>query len=252
MIRALIVDDEFLARKRLEKLLEAHSSIKVVGEAKNVKDAVLQIDEKRPHLVLLDIQMPGGNGFDILNKVRHRAFHIVLTTAYDQFAIKAFDVQAVDYLLKPFDERRLAEALERVQDRIRLQQVSGLEDKMMALLRSFHAERSDHLEYFEMKEKGRLIRVLTEDVLYLKANGNYISLATKERKHVLRSTLNAVEQDLNPGQFTRVHRSVILNRHHVTQIRYQGNNEYKIEMSDGHQITSGRSYKENLDGIISD
>ncbi len=251
MITSIIIDDEFLARKRLEKLLENNSFVKIIGEAKNGKEAIDLIRNKSPDLLFLDIQMPEMNGFEVLEKIDKNA-HIIFTTAYDQYAIKAFEENAVDYLLKPFDIDRLNQAVDKVRKVVKSKRSVELEEKFALLLKTYQALDSSYLETFTIKEKGREIHVLADEVYYLKSEGNYISIKTDSRKYLLRQSMNQVESELNPSKFLRIHRSYIVNTNFIVKTIYRNNNEYELELTDGSVLVSGRTYKSRLDDYLND
>ena len=246
MIRAVIIDDEYLARQRVLKLLEEYDEIKCIGEAKNGNLGIELIKEMEPDLVFLDIQMPDIDGFEMLQKLKNSKHkpYIVFTTAYDSYAIKAFDVHALDYLLKPFDEDRFSESMNKVIEYFKIKKSSDFGDKLMGLIKDFDRQDDHYIAKFEIKERGFEIEVDIDDILYIEANGNYLNLVTKEKVQLYRATMSNIADSLNPTQFLRVHRSFILNKNFISKCTYLNNNEYEFKMKNGDSINSGRSYKE--------
>ena len=242
MIRSVIIDDEFLARERLKKLLTHHDDIQVIGEAKNGKEGLSLIKMKTPELVFLDIEMPDLNGFIVLNKLTTKPI-VVFTTAYANYAIKAFEVQAMDYLLKPFDEERLGDCLLRVREKISTGKFASLGLQMEQLVKSHVADTSKYRLSFIIKEKGDRTEVFVDDVILMEADGNYIRLVTPAKTYLYRFSMNNLEKDLNPEQFIRIHRATILNKNAIKTYKYLGNNEYEFLMTNSYRVTSSRRFK---------
>jgi len=249
-LRCLIIDDEFLARQRLLKLLEPFDDIVIVGECRNGQEALELIPLKEPDLLFLDIQMPDMNGFTVVSKLTTKP-HIIFTTAYDSYALKAFEINAVDYLLKPFDEDRLCIALERIRALKKKKQASHLEDKIKKLLRSYENEATDFLHEIVIPINGRDISVYVEDVIYFKSDGNYVHIVTQTKSYLYRSTLNSLSDCLDTNQFLRIHRSTILNKFYIKKCSYNNNNEYKFHLKNDEQLVSSRSYKTLISEYLS-
>lgn len=246
-LRVLIVDDEPLARERIRTLLGPHEDIEIVGEAGDGRSAVDRVEELRPDLMFLDVQMPQLNGFDVVARIPgDRMPFVVFVTAHDRYALRAFDVNAVDYLLKPYDDDRFFASLEKAKRSTELHHTSKLTGKLMDLVRAHIHASSEHIEQFIIKDKGREFKVAVDDLVYLRSEGNYLMLQTKDRHHLYRMTMNAVEAELDPARFLRIHRSYMVNKAHVRNARYNGNNEFVFTMGNGERIISGRSYKEHI------
>lgn len=245
MIRCVIVDDEFLARERLKKLLAEHSDFEVVAEAKNGELGVEAIKVKAPDVVFLDIQMPDLDGFGVINNL-DKVPHIVFTTAYDHYALKAFDVHALDYLLKPFDEDRLSDTLELVRDRIASDQSSLLASQMKSLLKTFDESKGKFRRSFLIKEKGFENEVMVEEVIYMEAQGNYVKLVTEKKDYLYRIGMNVLESELDSMHFMRIHRTYILSKQWIEKQSYQGNNEFKFTLRNGVELNSSRSFKKHI------
>jgi len=249
-LRCIIIDDEFLARQRLLKLLEPFDDIVIVGECRNGQEALELIPLKEPDLIFLDIQMPDMNGFTVVSKLAIKP-HIIFTTAYDSYALKAFEINAVDYLLKPFDEDRLCIALERIRVLKKKKQVSHLEDKIKKLLRSYENKATDFLNEILIPLNGRDITIYVEDVIYFKSDGNYVKIVTETKSYLHRSTLNSLSDRLDTNQFLRIHRSTILNKFYIKKCSYNSNNEYKFHLKNEEQLLSSRSYKTLISEYLS-
>lgn len=247
MIKAVIVDDEFLARQRVLKLLEDYEEIKCIGEAKNGLLGLQLIKEVEPDLVFLDVQMPDIDGFELLSRLKLKTKpYIVFTTAFDSYAIKAFNVHALDYLLKPFDEERFSESMNKVIEYFKIKKSSDFGDKLMGLIKDFDRQATDYITKFEIKEKGYEITIDIDDIVYIEANGNYLNLNTKDKVYLYRETMSTINAYLDPNYFLRVHRSFILKKSSISKCVYLNNNEYEFLLKNGNKVRSGRSYKENV------
>lgn len=250
-LRCLIIDDEFLARKRLSKLLTSYEdTIAIVGECRNGTDALEKIALKEPDLIFLDIQMPDMDGFTVLSKLKQLP-HVIFTTAYDQFALKAFEINAVDYLLKPFDEERLAIAIERITALHKQQKASVLEHQLKKLLHVYESPNTSFLNEITLVKNGRTVSIFTDDVICFKSDGNYVSIITEKNATLYRKTLSTLYNDLDKNQFLRIHRSIIINAVYIASSIYTGNNEYRFTMKNGATFTSSRSYKDAIAEFLS-
>lgn len=246
-IRTVITDDEPMARMRVRRLLAKDPEIDVVGEFRDGEGAYEGLRLLKPDLLFLDVEMPGLNGFEMLERTdpQHVPF-VIFVTAYDHYASRAFDVEAVDFLLKPFSDKRFLASLARAKRSIEVRNSTTLTGRLMDLMRDYIHVHSSFTEVFAIKERGREIRVPADDLVYIRAKGNYLHLYTKERHHVYRATLNTLETELDPKRFLRVHRSFIVNMMHVSSWRYTGNNEFIFIMANGDRLMSGRAFKEPL------
>ncbi|WKZ66112.1 MAG: LytTR family DNA-binding domain-containing protein [Flavobacteriales bacterium] len=252
-IRTLIVDDEPAARARLAKLLAQDTEVELIGECRNGQEAVEAVQKHRPDLLFLDVQMPSLNGLETVDRIAgDRMPFVVFVTAHDRYALKAFDVNAVDYLLKPYDDDRFFASLEKAKRHIDMRMSDKLTGKLMDLVREHMHARSEFTEVFTIRDKGREHKVSVADIHFLRAEGNYINLQLKDRHYLYRMTMNAVETELDPQRFLRIHRSYIVNRAHVRAARYSGNNEFIFSMETGDRIVSGRSYKEPIARALQD
>ncbi|GAB5473890.1 MAG: LytTR family DNA-binding domain-containing protein [Maribacter sp.] len=248
----IIVDDEFLARQRIIKLLENHKNISVLAECKNGKEAIEEIKLRTPDFVFLDIEMPDRDGFSVLRKLDTIPY-VIFTTAYDNFALKAFEINAVDYLLKPFDQERMDLSLERMKDILQKEGAVKLSNKISAIINAHKAVEDGNPGFqFEIKKNGRVFIVPPEDIVSIHADGNYLVLKTVDQKFLYRSTMQKVEAELSNSMFIRVHRSIMVNKRFVNRIAYKGNSEYKIVLKTKDTIITGRLYKDNAISLLDD
>ena len=249
ILRSIIIDDEYLARQRLEKLLDSFDEINVISTCRNGKGAIESVELKEPDLIFLDIQMPDMDGFTVLSKLKQKPY-VIFTTAYDQFALKAFEINAVDYLLKPFDEERLKIAIKRILELKQQQKASILEHKLKNLLYSYSTKETDFLTEINIVQNGRTITIFTEDIIYFKSDGNYVQIITSEKTYLYRKTMNTLYDTLDQSQFLRIHRSILINKTYIHSTNYTGNNEYKFKLKNGETLISSRSYKTLISGFI--
>ena len=249
-IRAAIVDDEPLARQRIRNLLLEAEDVEVIAECANGKDAIESLEESPPDLLFLDIQMPEIDGFDVLQAIGvGRVPAVIFVTAYDQFALRAFEAHALDYLLKPFDDERFGAALQRARERIRQQQGGDLDRRLQALLENV---RGDHgyLRRLVVPSGHRNVFVRTEHIDWIEAERNYIRLHVGGRAYLLRENLSHIVSALDPTTFCRIHRSVIVNIDRIQAVEALFRGEYQVVLHDGTKLTSGRSYRRNLHSVM--
>lgn len=246
-IRTIVVDDEPLARLRIVNLLKKIDYVSIIGECKNGREALKSIKSYKPDLVFLDIQMPDLNGFDVLSQAQFNPIpFIIFVTAYDQYALKAFDVHAVDYLLKPFDDERFMTALQHAKQQLDLKENAFLHKKMLRLLENYQHQQSDELSAIEIKEKGRSVIVNIEDIYSFETQGNYVKIYASKKSYLYRETLQNIENQVNPRIFLRIHRSLLLNTNYVQKVKYQGNNQFLFTLQNGQSLLSSRSYREDI------
>ena len=245
-VRALVVDDEPLARERLRMLLASEDWLEIVHECSDGVSAVAAIQKLRPDLVFLDVEMPGASGFDVIEAIgaAHMPF-VVFVTAYDKYAIKAFDVHAVDYLLKPFDRDRFHQAVARARQQLEQRSGGELERRLLALVQDLRPTQQK-LERFVIKAGGRVFFVRSEEIDWIEAAGNYVKLHVGTDAHLFRETMNALESRLNPDTFYRIHRSHIVNIERVRELQPWFNGEYVVFLKDGTRLTLSRGYREKL------
>lgn len=245
-MRAVVVDDEPLARERLRMLLASEDWLEVVHECADGASAVVAIQKFRPDIVFLDVEMPGANGFDVIEAIgADQMPFVVFVTAYDKYAIKAFDVHAVDYLLKPFDRERFQQAVARARQQLEQRSGGELERRLLALVQDLKPTHQK-LERFVIKSGGRVFFVRSEEIDWIEAAGNYVKLHVGTDAHLFRETMNALEARLNPDTFYRIHRSHIVNIERVRELQPWFNGEYVVFLKDGTRLTLSRGYREKL------
>jgi two-component system LytT family response regulator len=244
-VRTLIVDDESLARERLRQLLLAEPEIELLGECADGNEAVAALREKKPDLVFLDIQMPELDGFGVLEAIGSEMTPvIVFVTAYDKFALRAFEVHAADYLLKPFDRERFQTALRRALERVKHRD-SDVQQKQTALLTELRPP-AKMPERLAVKSGGRVVFVKVSDIDWIEAAHNYVELHVGKESHLLRETLNAIEARLSPEKFARISRSAIVNIERVKELQPLFHGEYTVTLQNGTRVTLSRRYRDKL------
>ena len=245
-IRTLVVDDEPLARERLASLLSAEPDIEIVGQCRDGEEAVTAIMDHTPDLVFLDVQMPAMNGFEVIEAVgTERMPLVIFVTAFDQHALKAFQVRALDYVLKPFDRERFQEALQRARGQIQRDETGDLGRRLLALVKDLRRDqpKTDRLV---VKSGGRLFFLRTDEIDWIEASGNYVRLHVGPVSHLLRETMNAIEGRLDPEKFFRIHRSRIVNMERIQEMQPWLNGEYAVLLRTGTRLTLSRGYREKL------
>jgi two-component system LytT family response regulator len=268
-ISTVIVDDEPLARKGLSLRLAEFENIDIVGECKNGLEAVTLIPQLRPDLVFLDIQMPGLNGFQVINKLQELKQPIpliVFVTAFDSYAIKAFDVHALDYVLKPVDERRLREAVDKVQLTLERKQQDGNNQKLARLLADFTGDDCEDIlrklasgetittnpypDILAIKDGSEVTRVAVNDIQWIDAAGDYMCVHATDQTHIMRRTMKELEQDLDPKKFVRAHRSAMVNIKFVRKMVSHISGEYHLILNNGTELKVSRSHRDRVKEMI--
>jgi two-component system LytT family response regulator len=259
-IRVLIVDDEPAARAAIRTLLAAEHDVEVVGECADGGSALEAIGREEPDLLFLDVQMPEMDGFTVLQQLAPDALPaVVFVTAYDQYALRAFDVHAVDYLLKPFDDERFHQALRRAQQQVRQGQLGALSEQLLALLGSVGKEpapapgRSDgagFLKRLVIKSGGRVTICPVRDVDWLEAEGDYVKIHVGRAWHLLRETMKHLEAQFDPARFIRIHRSTIVNVERIKELQPYFRGEYVVILHDGTELKLSRGYRARLEAAL--
>ena len=245
-IRTIIVEDEPLARERMLNLLETDDDIEVCAECGDGRSAVEKITELEPDLVFLDIQMPELDGFGVLAELSMPKLPaVVFVTAYDQFALKAFEVHAVDYLLKPFDRGRFREALQRAKTRIASTQAPATGENLRALIADLRPD-TKAIQKIAIKSSGRVTFVKVEDIDWVEAADNYVSIHSGTASHMLRETMTALSTRLPAEKFVRINRSCIVNVERVKELQPLFHGEYAVILHDGTKLTLSRNYRGSL------
>ena len=245
-IRALIVDDEPLARARVRELLDGQTDVEVMGECGNGHEAIAAIRGRRPDLVFLDVQMPEVGGFGVLEALEPAETPaVVFVTAFDEFAVRAFEVHALDYLLKPFDRPRFLQSLERAREAVRRRREGRLDDRLSALLA--HLDTSQrYLRRVLVKNGSRTVLLKTSEIDWIESAGNYVRLHAGRDRHLLRETMVALEEKLDPEQFLRIHRSTMVNLERIRDLEPYFHGDYVLRLADGTRLTLSRTYRERL------
>jgi two-component system LytT family response regulator len=247
-IQTLIADDEVLARRKLRQLLADESDIEVVGEGSSAPEIMQLVRATNPKLLFLDIRMPGMTGLDLVSELARfpeiSMPHVVFTTAYDRYALQAFEIHAVDYLLKPFTAERLHSAVQRVRDQILIAGRSAARE---------HNGNRHHGPYtarIVFKSRGRILFLPVSDIRWIGAEENYVRICTGTESHLLRETMTSIEQRLDPESFLRVHRSAIVNLHYVKEVRTESRGDFTVHLVNGHKVTMSRSYHSRIGELL--
>jgi two-component system LytT family response regulator len=245
-IDTIIADDEVLARQKLRHLLEYEDDVQIVGEGATAQETIELANLTQPHLILLDIQMPGMDGFDVITALSSGKMavspRIIFTTAYDQYALRAFEVNAVDYLLKPFTRERLHHAIQRARE-----QIAAQGDRSKSNKRS----NESYTNRIVFKSRGRILFLPVSDIRWIGAEENYVRICTERENHLLRETMANFETRLDPKSFIRVHRSAIVNLQFVKEIRTDSlEGESFVLMHDGHKVPVSRGYKARITCLL--
>ena len=251
MIRVLIADDEPIIRRGIRNLLSKRDDFVVVGESANGESTVENIRTLAPDLVFLDVQMPQMDGFGVIREVGPESMPaVVFITAFDEYAVRAFDANAVDYLLKPFDEERFTRCIEKVKEHISSRRnAEAMFEKLSALVSS-QAKPKGPSDRIAIKNSDRITLLQVEEIDWIEAADNYVEIHAGKQVHLMRETLSNLEQRLQPFHFLRVHRSRLVNAERIKQLHPLFHGEYELVLSDGTRITSSRHYRETLQQLI--
>jgi two-component system LytT family response regulator len=247
-IKTVIADDEVLARQKLRQLLQDDSDVEIVGEGANALETIDLVQFTNPDLVLLDIHMPDMDGFDIVSALaaneQVRLPKIIFTTAYDQYAIRAFEINAIDYLLKPFTRERLRQAFQRAQEHLNVSHENGAGKK-------HELDGASYATRLVFKSKGRILFLPMTDIRWIGAEENYVRICADRENHLLRETMAHFETRLDPNCFIRVHRSAIVNLQHVKEIRTDSQEgESFVLMQDGQKVPMSRGYRARISQLL--
>lgn len=249
-IKALIVDDEPLARERLRKLLQDEPGIEVVGECADGREALATIKKQSPDLIFLDVQMPELDGFGVLEGLSGGRMPVVIfVTAHDKFALRAFEVHALDYLLKPFDRERFQKALRRALDQIKREDTGGLNQRLSALLADLNPA-SKSPDRLVIKSSGRILFLKTEEIDWIEAADNYVNLHAGKDSHLLRETMTSLEARLSPEKFLRISRSTIVNLDAVKELQPMFHGDYAVILRNGTRLALSRSHRDKVQQLL--
>jgi two-component system, LytTR family, response regulator len=267
-IRTLIVDDEVLSRRGVEIRLRSAADFEIVAQCANGREALAAIQQFKPDLVFLDIQMPGISGFEVLARLPQESLPVVVfVTAYDQYAIRAFEARAIDYLLKPIDDERFAAALARVREHVRARSAADQRDRLMQIIAEVtgcgelalddllvHGRKAIEglrPEVLPIRQGRETLRVPVASIEWIDAAGDYMCIHAGGDTHILRGTMKELEEILDPKLFQRVHRSTIVNLRIVKSLRAHMNGEYFLTLEGGHELKLSRSYRDKVEYFLS-
>lgn len=242
LVTALIVDDEPLARTKLREMLAGEDWLTCIGEAADGESAVVAIDGQRPDLVFLDVEMPGFSGLQVLERCHHRPA-VIFTTAFDRYAVAAFELEALDYLLKPFGRDRLQAAVRRARNAMAQENASTIERAQRAFQPGI-----EPLARIFVRDRGRIVPIALGDVQRLEAQDDYVQLVVGSRRHLVHLAMNDFERRLDPSRFVRVHRAHIVNLDYVAAFRRLADSRLEVEMQDGTRIVASRERSKALRG----
>ena len=248
-IRAAIADDEPLARERITSMLEAHDNYHIVAQCKDGAEAVAAIRKEHLDLVFLDVRMPELDGFQVLEALGGGPGPaIIFVTAFEDYALRAFEVSALDYLLKPFDRARFEKTLARFEEQFKRGEL-GVSEELRQFLSTLGA-KADYASRFPIKSSGDIYFVRAEEIDWIDAAGNYTALHVGGRKHLVRETMKSIESKLDPRKFVRVHRSAIINIDRLRKLQPYFHGEYVVTLQDGTTLTSSRGYSDRLRALL--
>ena len=256
MIRTLIIDDVQLARERLKRCLADHPDVEIVGECDNGDKAVKDIRALSPDLIFLDVQMPALDGFGVLDALKAERMPVVIfVTAYNEYAIQAFEVNALDYLLKPVDCERLTKAVQRAKAHLaqpaRADDLGDVNRRFRAMLEDIKTG-SKFLKRLTIKLTGRTILLPTDEIDWIETYGNYLKVRAGRESHLIRGTMQSLETKLDPEKFVRVHRSVIVNIEKVKEIYPRSNGDQDLVLQNGQQLMLSRNYRDRFFAVLGD
>lgn len=253
-LKAFVIDDEHLARKRVARLLESFDQVNVVASCPDGKSALAAIEQQSPDVIFLDIEMPGMSGLEVIQHLpkKHRPI-IVFITAYNQYAIQAFNFFALDYLLKPFTAERFNQTIERVLESYYKDKAAGMEKQLQAYLdfAQQKAQAAQDTPKIQVHLGNRIYFIRIDEIQYVSASGNYLDIQTETKKHILRETMSQFQQRLTPYGFVRIHKSYIINPEYLKEVRKQGNGAVRAVMVDGKVFGVSRSFRRDFLGRIS-
>jgi two-component system LytT family response regulator len=249
MIRAVLADDEVLARQKLRQLLKDIDDIEIVGECATAAETIELVRLSDPQLIFLDIRMSDMNGFDVLERLSLDSDrplpHVIFVTANDRYAVRAFEIHAIDYLLKPFTPERLQAAVQRVRERL----ATG-EATQNGSAKKQEPEQERYATRMVFKSRGRILFLSVDDIRWIEAQENYVRICTGKDSHLLRETIGSLESRLDPNSFLRVHRSAIVNLHHVKEVKSESDGDAIVVLKSGEQVAMSRSYRSKIQKLL--
>jgi len=249
-VRTLIVDDEELGRKRIRKLLSLEPDCEIVGECGDGREAIRVIEKSSPDLVFLDVQMPELGGFDVLSQIAPAKMPVIIfVTAHDHYALKAFQAQALDYLLKPFDDERFAQALQRVRTYLNGNATDKIRERLAKLVETL-PNRGKYLLRVAVKSAGRVLFLKADEIDWIEAAGNYVNLHVGKESYLLRGRMSELEKRFDPEQFFRIHRSTMVNLDRVKELQPLFKGEGIVVLKDGQKLSASRSCIQRLQAFL--
>ena len=247
--KVLIVDDERLSRQRIRRLLAFEPEFEVLGECANGAEAVRSLAQARPDVLFLDVQMPELNGFEVVSALEAAHPLIIFTSAFDEYALRAFDVHAFDYLLKPFDRKRFRESLRRAKVQLDRDLSDKPDDRLYALFETFASQKRSP-DRIAVRTNSRVVFIKVDDIDWIEASDNYVCLHCGKDTHVLRETMSQAESRLDPSRFLRVHRSAIVNLDRIRELQPWFRGDYRVILRDGTELTLTKSHREKLESRL--
>jgi two-component system, LytTR family, response regulator len=248
-IQTLIADDELLARQKLRQLLRGEPDIEIAGEASSAREVYELVQGTTPQLLFLDVRMPGMDGLDVIAELSMRPSvklpRVILTTAYDHYALRAFELNATDYLLKPFTAERLHAAVERAREQIQTDERQP--DRNHS---DDAAKPGTYTGRIVFKSRGRILFLPVSDIRWISAEENYVRICTGSETHLLRETMTSLEQRLDPKLFLRVHRSAIVNLRYVKEVRSESRGDFMVHLINGQKLAMSRSYRARIGDLL--
>lgn len=254
-LRVVIVDDEDLARRGIRSRLQRWPDVEIVAECGNGRQAVDAIRRSNPDLVFLDVQMPGKTGFDVIEAITGTALpYVIFVTAHDRFAIRAFEVNALDYLLKPIDDERFELAFQRARQSLSRDRDSDLGQRLAAVIETIggNVGKAKDSDRMVVRSSGRVIFVKTSEIDWVEAAGDYVTLHAGKKSWLMRETISQMETRLQPKGFSRIHRSAIVNTDRIAEMRPLDNGEYRVLLRDGTELRLSRNYRQQLQSLLGD
>jgi len=248
-IKAIVVDDEPLSREKIRILTESNNQLEIIGEAKNFSEAKTIINKLNPELLFLDINMPGKSGIELISALGENAPFVIFTTAHSDYAAEAFNLNAVHYLLKPFDQQKFNDAVDRAKERIFAKRSGNIFNKIKEVINS-ESKEIKYSDRIPVKVQDKIVLVPLSEIYFIEADKNYAVINLKEKHYRMRTTLNELSESLKPDLFIQVHKSYIINKNFVQELEPTFNQEYIIKLVTNKKIPTGKAYKENVLKLI--
>jgi two-component system LytT family response regulator len=252
-IRTILVDDEPLGRERIRTLLKELADFELLAECTDGREAIEAVHEHEPDLIFLDVQMPELDGFEVIEslapELRESMPSVIFVTAFDQYALRAFEVHALDYLLKPFDGERFAEAIDRARAQIARHREGDAKSTMMEMIQQLRKDRGP-LKRFVVKSAGRVVFLRVEEIDWIEAAGNYLKIHVGADTHLLRETMGSLEKRLDPDHFVRIHRSTMVSVDRIRELQPAFHGDFVVILRDGTQLAMSRGYRDKLEHLI--